>query len=171
MPNINAPNGFWPTMRNDGGGETKFVNFDKAAGLGTAIFRGDLVTRLTDNTISPVITPGTTPMQGVALTGGAASTLTRHRVAASVDAVLEAQMNGAFAMADLGLNANAVIGAGDALTGMSGHQVNSTGIATTATLDLKLDQFLTSPTNEVGSFARVLVRINRHQRLSGTAGI
>jgi hypothetical protein len=158
-------------MRNDSGGETKFLEFDKDPAYATAIFRYDLVTRQTTGYIDKAITPGTTPFQGVAMQYGAASTLTRHSVAVSDDAVFEAQCSLAFAFIDGGLNANVLMTAGDTVTKMSAQAINSASFAVTSTLDVKIDELVPAVGMEYGNYARVLCRINRHQRTSGTAGI
>lgn len=81
---------------------------------------------------------------------------------------------GALAVADVGLNANVIVAAGSTTTGSSGMELDTSSKNTTATLQLKIVEFVQRVDNEVGSAnAKVLVKINNHQLGShtGTAGV
>jgi hypothetical protein len=77
----------------------------------------------------------------------------------------------AFTVNDLGLNANFVVSAGNATTGISGVELDNSTEATTNTLDLQIVGFANRTGNEIGLNAKWLVRINRHQRANQVAGI
>jgi hypothetical protein len=159
-------------MRNFEGGPVQTFEFEKPASVGTAIFRNDAVCVVTGNKIQP---GRATAFVGVALNGGAASTLTTHLVIASARAVFEAQDNGAtdgIAAADLGKNADiSTAVAGNAATGMSGQQISEASVATTAGLDLQLLGLHDVPDNEHGQYARIEVMFNRHFFNLGRTGV
>jgi hypothetical protein len=174
MPNIDRPHGFQSIGRTLSGGEPLVDEFDKAAGVGTAIFVNDLAFAVNDGTITPAGTPGTTPIVGVALNYGAASTATKHTLIISPDVLLEAQSDNdatGLVASSRNLNANAILGAGDATTLISGHEIDTSTAATTATLDLRLRKLLAEVGNEYGEFARFVCTINRHIDADQIAGI
>jgi hypothetical protein len=141
MPNNDNPHGLNPLGRTLAGGFPNLESFTKAASFGTALFIGDAVARAADGTINTTITPGTTNYSGVNLSWGAASTLTDHLVMTSPDALFEAQDNNdtdGFVAADMGLNVNLELNAGNALTKISGHELDESTAQTTNTLDMKL---------------------------------
>lgn len=72
--------------------------------------------------------------------------------------------------ADIGLNANFVVGSGSTVTGMSGVELNNATEATTATLDLKIVGLVNRADNAVGENAKWLVQINRSQWSNQVAG-
>lgn len=76
----------------------------------------------------------------------------------------------ALTAADIGLNANFVVAAGSAVTGLSGVELNNGTEATTATLDVQIVGFVNRADNEIGENAKWLVRINRHQFANQVAG-
>lgn len=175
MANVDNPHGFRPLMRNLDGGEPRIEEYDKDASEATAIFPFDIVSREADGNIAPGGTPGTTRYQGVALEYGAAATATKHLVIESPNAVFEAQDNAdtdGIAAADLGLNANAEFNAGNLTKQQSGHEIDESSAAATATLDLKLLRLLKTPDadNDFGANARIEVVINKHILREG-AGI
>jgi len=76
--------------------------------------------------------------------------------------------------ADLNLNADLVIGAGNTTTGVSGVEIDSSSKNTTATLNVKLIDFYDTPSNDATLNHSVLVvKINNHELGShtGTAGL
>jgi hypothetical protein len=80
-------------------------------------------------------------------------------------------------MVDAGLNINFIVGAGNTTSGQSGMQIDSSTVATTATLPLKLIEPVQTPDNELTALGqantRWVVKINNHQLGShtGTAGV
>lgn len=90
------------------------------------------------------------------------------------DLVCEIQADSANAVAatDIGLNANLIYThAGDTLTGLSGAELNTTGMTTTATLQLKVLRLVNRLDNELGTNAKLEVLINNHTEGNSTAGI
>lgn len=80
---------------------------------------------------------------------------------------------------DIGLNANfSTATAGNTYTGWSGVALDNTSEATTATLDLKIVNFINRPDNDPGSAAGTgadsstfVVRFNRHAYANQVAGV
>lgn len=103
----------------------------------------------------------------------AASTLRKLYVCDDPNAIFEMQETSgtAFTVNDVGLNADFVVGTGSTVTGWSGTEINTVGELTTNTLDLKLVGFVNRPNNEIGTNAKWLVRINRHQYANQVAGV
>jgi len=68
-----------------------------------------------------------------------------------------------------GKNADVTVGTGNTTTGMSAMELDTSTIATTAALNLKIIGLYNVPGNTVGQFAVVVVKINEH--LYGSAGV
>lgn len=72
--------------------------------------------------------------------------------------------------ADIGLNADFIVGSGDATTGMSAVELDTSTKNTTATLSLKIIGVVDRPDNALGTAQQdVLVRLNNIE-LSGATG-
>jgi hypothetical protein len=71
--------------------------------------------------------------------------------------------------ADIGKNADVVGTGGSTTTGVSTMELDSSTIANTAALNLKIVGLYNVPGNELGNFAVVVVKINEH--LYGSAGV
>ncbi len=194
MANANAPFGFRPVR--DLAGANYNGQFEMCycpATVATALFPGDLVILLTGAADSlygyPGITPSVTPASDVVLgavvgfdvtLGGLtpnlnityrpASTAQYVMVATDPRIIFEAQMSGAFALANIGKNANWLNAAGNTAQGVSGYTINTTGIATTNTLGLKLKSLSTRTNNAVGNYTIVECLINRHVYSNQVAG-
>jgi hypothetical protein len=79
------------------------------------------------------------------------------------DMLFEIQANGSLSQNCLGTNAAIVQGAGSTSTGMSGVTLNAGSIATTATLPLRIVDWVKRPDNALGdAFTNVIVRLNTH---------
>lgn len=73
------------------------------------------------------------------------------------------------AAADIGLNANLIVGSGDTVTGVSAMELDTDSKATTATKQLKIIGFDDRPDNTSGSANQdVLVRLNNIELSGGT---
>jgi hypothetical protein len=79
------------------------------------------------------------------------------------------QNDGTSAVTDYGKNADIVIGTGNTTTGLSANELDTSTIATTAALNLKIIGLWDVPNNAVGANAVVVVKINEH--LYGSAGV
>lgn len=72
--------------------------------------------------------------------------------------------------ADIGKNADVVVGTGNTTTGVSAMELDSSTVANTAALNLKIVGFYNVPANEVGeNNVVVVVKINEH--LYGSVGV
>jgi hypothetical protein len=79
------------------------------------------------------------------------------------------QCDAGFVAADVGKNADVIGTGGSTTTGVSTMELNSSSLATTAALNLKTVGLYNIPSNEYGSFAVVVVKINEH--VYGSAGV
>lgn len=198
MANVDAPRGFKPVRYMSGAPYNGAANaYSTATGDNTAIFIGDpVIISGTAQTIGGVIyqdvdqaatgdvvvgvVVGVDPVLGSGANGRDSAV---HRLASTQRIVYVAddpnllfeiqEVSGGTALTanDIGLNANFVVGSGNATTGLSGVELNNSGEATTNTLDVQIVGFQNRPDNEVGEHAKWLVRINRHQRANQVAGI
>jgi hypothetical protein len=180
MANVNAPFGFRPTMRTQQGGAGSVIPAHKIAGYATALFINDVVTHAANGTkntvaVDAAITPGTTPVLGVNLIFGAASTATDHAIVIAAGAIFVVQGDGTGATflvaASLQKTANVALTAGNASTKVSKHSLSETSLATTNTLDLKVRGLLQTPDNSAGQFAKVYVTFNNLVEANQIAGI
>jgi len=78
------------------------------------------------------------------------------------------QSAGTVAQADIGMNADVVVGTGNDVTGVSGMEISGT-MEKTAALNLKIVGLYNVPGNSFGANAVVVVKINEH--LYGSAGV
>lgn len=190
MPNINAPFGFRPIIRL-GGSPYALNEYGKPSADANAIFAFDLVGYKATGTAVPLpesnafllpiiqtgyqLTPGTTPILGVSLNYGAASTATIHNVVDQSDVVYIAQCKTGTTIATgshAHKNANfSTTTAGSTTTKMSGLAVDGATIATTATLDLRIQRVSMISPNAEGDSAILEVTINRHALANQTAGV
>jgi hypothetical protein len=174
MANLDSPHGLIPLYRR-GGGPIVSNEYLKDLNGGTAIFIGDVVQREADQNIAPGGTPGSTLWLGVACNYGAASTQTNHQVVDDPDVVFEVQEDGdsaVWAEADNGLNCNFIFGTGSSATFVSGHELDVSSKAVTATLDAKGLRRHGSLNNDYG-LANVKLEIifNKHLLIPNTLGI
>jgi len=72
---------------------------------------------------------------------------------------------------EVGFNANLVAGAGNDFTGRSGWQIDKTGMAATATFQVKILGLARQPENDYGQYAKARCRINRHLLANAVAGV
>jgi len=79
------------------------------------------------------------------------------------------QCDAGFTAADVGENADVIGTGGSTTTGVSTMELNSSTLAVTAALNLKTVGLYNVPSNEFGSFAVVVVKINEH--VYGSAGV
>ena len=79
------------------------------------------------------------------------------------------QVDAGFVAANVGNNADVIGTGGSTTTGVSTMELNSGTLATSAALNLKTVGLYNVPSNEFGSFAVVVVKINEH--VYGSAGV
>jgi len=79
------------------------------------------------------------------------------------------QCDASIVAADIGKNADVIGTGGSTTTGVSTMELNSSTLATTAALNLKTVGLYNVPSNEIGTNAVVVVKINEH--VYGSAGV
>lgn len=130
------------------------------------------------------ISPGDTVVGVVVATEAITQDSTTYRAASTERYVLvaddpnelfeiqEDSFGGALTADSVGLNAS-VTGAtdGSTFTGRSTMELDSDTADTTATLDLSIHRLVRRGDNEIGEFAKWLVRLNNHQYKDQTTGV
>jgi hypothetical protein len=185
MANLSRVNGLTPIKHLNGSAWNGAVNlYAIPAADGTATFVGDKVKEYGTgdvNGLNQVIqaAAGEVPVgvivgfvpdpTNLSLVNRLASTLRYCWVADSPDTVFEIQEDNSatFALTMIGENANVVVGAGDAVTGASGMQLNTTSHNTTG-LDLRILRVVQRPDNVVGPYAKLEVYLNNHRYTTTT---
>lgn len=187
MANTNVAFGLKPVRMADGSPFNGALDrFYVPASDATALYEGD-----------PVVLAGSADAAGVAsvtrsaaagtitgvvvgfedptsMTAGyrAASTAAYVLVAQGQDILFEIQedaVGGAIAAADIGLNADIIVAAGNAYSKSSGVMLDTSTKATTATLPLRIRGLAQRPDNEMSANAKVLVTLNNTTETPGTA--
>lgn len=187
MANQDIPRGFSPMGESSGSDYVgKTSSYAILAANTTPIGRGDLVRRtgamaIIDGQAYPVIVRAAAAdneLEGAFVgidpipedydtfrTSGAKSVDRICQVTDGVYIEYEAQADGNIPDASVGLNADIIVGNADPVTGQSIMEIDSgttTAPATTAALPLRLVRRSRSITNEAGTFAVWVVRINQH---------
>lgn len=191
MANVDRPNGLTPVKSITGApwqGQVNMYLVD--SGDATAIFIGDLVKLAGSAGAAGTVVNGVdveglpTVIQSVAgdthvgvvvgFLPNQDNLMTRHRVASTnrialvaddpntVFEIQEVSGGTALTAAAVGLNANVVVGSGDATTGVSAAELNNATEATTADLDLKILGMSPRTGNNIGEHCKWLVLINTH---------
>ena len=187
MANNNWPHGFRPLMVDTAGAPVGVREYAKPASDANAIYAYDLLKKTnTSATVEGQLiptpgvqtynqgTPGTTPILGSSLNYGAASSATWHTVVDDITAIFEAQCDGTTSItvaSDAGMNANVNNAAQSNGTLISAMQVSSSSIATTNSLDLRIQDLSRVLTNAEGANAIVEVLILRHVNGQGSTGV
>lgn len=192
MASTSAPFGLRPINLLGGQANTGSTRLYKiASGYATGIFYGDLVKLVVGGTIekdtgtttaNPVgvflgveyVDPTTKQLwhrnQWTASTTVPTGTTAWAYVLDDPDALFEIQANGSLSQNAIGTNAALVQGAGSTSTGMSAVSLNASTIAATATLPLRIVDWVNRPGNALGdSFTNMIVRINTHFNRNATA--
>lgn len=188
MANVDKAFGLRPLGNLSASGSQKQYGYEIADNQAGAIFQGDLVT-LKDGYILQFDPASHTAAVGVFngcnyidpttgkptwknyYPGGV--NITQGKIIADViddpNQLFIIQNDGTSAVTDYGLNADIVIGTGSTTTGVSANVLDTSSIATTAALNLKIVGLWDTPNNSVGANAVVVVKINEH--LYGSAGV
>lgn len=191
--NVNTtPFGFIPLATGLTGGPGRVKEYAQPATDTHQIFRNDLVTLVAGSSVSPTGfpspavqnvqsysqgTPGTTPILGSCLNGNTAASKLGYIYViddpmALFIAMLANDVPTSFTVAADGAhNANVKNTAAAAGALNSAMAIEDTGIATTSTLDLKINGMLPVSPNIEGNFPILEVKINRHQLENQVAGI
>lgn len=188
MANVDKAFGLRPLGNLSASGSQKQYGYEIADNQAGAIFQGDLVT-LKDGYILQFDPASHTAAVGVFngcnyidpttgkptwknyYPGGV--NITQGKIIADViddpNQLFIIQNDGTSAVTDYGLNADIVVGTGNTTTGVSANVLDTSSIATTAALNLKIVGLWDTPNNSVGANAVVVVKINEH--LYGSAGV
>jgi hypothetical protein len=158
----------------------------------TATFIGDLVTgQTTSQTVNGVtmqdviqgatgdvfqgVVVGFLPDTSTSLPYRAASTLRVAMVADDPNLLFETDdisTGTPLAAADVGLNANIVVGTGSTVTGYGAMELDNSTEATTNTLDVKIVRVVNRADNDPASAScKFQVRLNRHRFANQVAGV
>jgi hypothetical protein len=189
MSNANNPFGFRPIMRL-GGAPYSVTEYGKPSADTNAIYAFDLVGYLTGTPLAlpenpnfnlPRIqtgyqlTPGTSLWLGASLAYGAASVGSVHPVTDEPDVIYIAQAKtGTVISTASHVHKNANVSqttGGSSTTKQSGLAVDSGTIATTSTLDLRIQKVSMLSGNAEGDSAILEVTINKHAMGLQTAGV
>ena len=200
MPNVNSPFGLRPvSYRNGSGYAGRGTVYNIASGDTNAYAPGDpvvlsgagtatgipVVTLATAGTgnqvLGSIIAVGGTKYGGVLADPASLDSViipaTKTKayfvlVADDPDLEFEIQedsVGGDIAVASLGANFNLVSGTNNGYA--SGWMLDSSSVATTATLQLQLLRLSQRPDNAVGTYAKWIVRIVNHSFNAGTTGV
>ena len=190
MANVNKPYGLRPQGNLSATGAQKQYGYQIADNQSGAIYQGDLVTLSAgyivkfDATLHTVAVGVFNGCNYIDPTSGKPTwknyypgsvNITSGQITADVlddpNQLFSIQASGTITQAQFGLNAAILYGAGSTTSGVSGTQLNSTGIANTNAdgLVLKLVGINTIPTNTLGTNVQVIVKINKH--LYGSSGV
>lgn len=191
MANIDAPKGAYPVGHLDGSPwNGKVTMYLVPSGDGTALFVGDFVKRggsagaagtevngidvegmptviqaaATDTLLVGTVVGFLPNQDNLMLKHRAASTNRIALVADGPDVVFEIQedsVGGALTADEVGENADIVVAAGSATTGLSGMELDSSDHKT-ATAQLRILSLVKRPDNALGANAKWLVAINEH---------
>ena len=161
MANVDAPRGFikWES----GGKNLRLSSYTKG---GEEIFKGDLVNLDASGNVVPY-DKGDNLVLGVAAQYAAASATT-ILVEDDPDALYLAQVDGTFALVDVGQNADVLATNGSATTGISAHEIETTTFAVTAALPIKILGLVAKEGNATGANALVICKINNATLGAGT---
>ena len=188
MANVDKAFGLRPLGNLSGTGSQKQYGYEIADNQSGAIFQGDLVT-LKDGYILQFDPSTHTAAVGVfngcnyidPTTGKptwsnyypGSVNITQGKIIAEVlddpNQMFLIQNDGDSAATNYGLNADVVVGTGSTTTGVSAMELDTSTIATTAALNVKIIGLWDVPNNAVGTNAVVVVKINEH--LYGSAGV
>lgn len=115
---------------------------------------------------------GVEPITDESLVYRAASTERLVYVDTDPEQSFEIQVDGDFAATDVGLNTNIVDGTTVGGLGRQQEEVDISTKATTSTLQLKIVGLTQKSDNQIGSYAKVIAKINNHARQNNqTAGV
>ena len=171
MANTDNPKGFWPVSSLDGSEPTVRI-MTKLAAYGTAVGKYDPVVHAgTRNNIKRAA--AATATYGISLAYSAATTLATHPVVLLTNQIIcDAQEDGTAGVDSEGYNCAFIVAAASSTTGISQCEIDSSEVATTSTLDLKLLQVGPYPDNDGASAnARWLVTFNNVTLGQKTVGV
>lgn len=191
MANVNAPNGFKVAKHRSGGTANRLSRYHIAGAYASAIVAGDAVEPTT--TSKNIIRPGAATDRLIGVFDGCLyldpnqSAPQYNRLWPAAQAIVagstvdcqvyddpmtlfEAQVSGAFTLANIGSLADLVIGTENVSIKVSTDAIDSTTLDASGVV-FRVDDLVNRPDNAVGSFARVLVSISKHYLAGAQTGI
>jgi len=188
MANLDKAFGLRPIGNLSGTGSQKQYGYEIADNQGGTIFQGDLValsagfiTRFLPATHTAAVgvfngceyTDPTTGKPTFSNFYPGSVNITTGKISANViddpSQLFLVQVDAGFVAADVGKNADVIGTGGSTTTGVSTMELNSSTLATTAALNLKVVGLYNVPGNDFGTNAVVVVKINEH--VYGSAGV
>lgn len=101
-----------------------------------------------------------------------ASTAREVIICVDPNAIYEGMISGNLAATDVGLNTNFINPtSGSTITGLSSASLDTATIASTSTLQMRILSLVNQQDNVLGSYSRVLCKINNTNNTPNTAGI
>jgi len=188
MANIDKAFGLRPIGNLSGTGSQKQYGYEIADNQAGTIFQGDLValsagfiTRFLPATHTAAVgvfngceyTDPTTGKPTFSNFYPGSVNITTGKISANViddpSQLFLVQVDAGFVAADVGKNADVIGTGGSTTTGVSTMELNSSTLAVTAALNLKVVGLYNVPGNDFGTNAVVVVKINEH--VYGSAGV
>jgi len=182
--------GFYPVGTMNGSAWMEHVrSYPVDSSNATAIFLGDVISLEADGNVAPAAASDTVAKIGVCVgvkvSRSVAATEHPGYLPASTagtifvclafpTVIFEAQedsVGGANAAEDVGENVDFIAGAGSTTTGLSGHELDSSTVATTAALHFKFLKLVDRPDNAIGTNAKWLVSMVESHWMATVAGI
>ena len=191
MANIDRPNGLRPIRMLDGSPyNASIMEFPVDVSNATAIFKGDTVVLEDDGNVAASGAAGAVLGVCVGVKVDRAVAATEHPgylpattvgtilVEIGTNVVFEIQedsVGGAMAATNVGSNGDIAAGAGSAVTGRSGYELDSSDViandASAATATLRVLKLSSRTDNEIGTEAKWEVIINEHQFADSNIGL
>lgn len=188
MANIDAPAGARPVMKDGSAYNGSFRKVQIDASNATAIFVGDFLVQEADGNWTPATAGATNVISGVCCGVVVDRTVpaTEHPgylPASTAGYILVAPAESCYfriqedsdtstlAAVDRGARINFIAGTGSAVTGRSGHELDSSSVGQNATFQLSLIDIIQAPDNAIGANAEWIVKVNLPQEGQATAGI
>lgn len=131
-----------------------------------AVYPGDFVKKNANGTVEQAAAAGA--VLGVAMNYAAAGADVLVADHPDQRFVIQCDDDAVNEQTDIGLNADIVVAAANTTYKRSGMELDSSTIATTATLPLKIISVARDVDNALGANCKVVVRINNHQNSAGT---
>lgn len=170
MANVDNARGFWP-VRHLSGGEIRTNNYPMTAS--TTIYKGDLLKVVDGGTVEPAAADAGIIVIGVAAEYKVSAATGTTEVAVYDDPNIifgvQADTGTAVAATERFETANHVAGSGSATTKLSGHELDSSDIATGS--QLKIIGIINEPLNSWAEHVDLEVLINEHLFRGAVAGV
>jgi len=171
MTNVNNPIGFWPVGHLTGG---EIRTHEYVLTTGSTVFKGDVVKAVAAGTVQPAAAGDDLVVIGVAAEYVSDAGSVGGRTIQVYDdpyIIFGVQASGGVSLNQLAVfaTANHVVGAGNPVTLLSGHQLNTATIGTTG--QLKILGIVDAPNNFWGEFVDLKVVFAKHMFNAAVPGV